>query len=183
MRMLCAEGFAARAVYKLEEIDKKHRLFKPGVRVLDLGCRPGSWLQYVSRTAPGARLVGVDRQPLDVAIPGATVLVADIFDLSLEQLKNGLAGFDVVLSDMAPDTSGVRAMDQARSETLFEQALGLAETLLVPGGHFVGKLFQGPDWQRLLGRVRASFTECKTVKPDSSRKESIEQFVVGLKRR
>jgi 23S rRNA (uridine2552-2'-O)-methyltransferase len=122
----------------------------------------------------------VDRQPLDVTIPGARILVGDIFDLSHADLCGELLGFDVVLSDMAPDTSGVRAMDQARSETLFERALEIAEGTLAPGGHFVGKLFQGPDWQRLIGRVRAGFREAKTVKPDSSRKESIEQYVVGV---
>jgi len=85
----------------------------------------------------------------------------------------------VVLSDMAPDTSGVRSMDQARSEGLFERALELAERLLAPGGHFLGKLFQGPDWQRLIARCRAGFGEVKTLKPAGSRKESIEQYVLA----
>jgi 23S rRNA (uridine2552-2'-O)-methyltransferase len=176
-------GFAARAVFKLEELDQKHHLFRPGVRVLDLGCRPGSWLQYVHKRAPGARLVGIDRAPLDITIPGARVLVGDVFAVSAAELLGELEAFDVVLSDMAPDTSGVRSLDQARSEGLFERALELGEQLLAPGGHFVGKLFQGPDWQRLLGRVRAGFAETRTHKPEGSRKESIEQYVVGLRRR
>jgi 23S rRNA (uridine2552-2'-O)-methyltransferase len=152
--------------------------------VLDLGCRPGSWLQYVAK-AVGERgaLVGVDRAPLDVAIPGARVLIGDVFQLSPDALRGELAGFDVVLSDMAPDTSGVRSLDQARSEGLFERALDLALALLVPGGHFVGKLFQGPDWQRLLLRARGGFETVRTVKPEGSRKESIEQYVVALGRR
>ena len=178
------QGFAARSVFKLEEIDRRLKLFRPGARVLDLGCRPGSWLQYArSRVGPNGTLVGLDRAPLDVMIPGAHVVIGDVFEVSLEELRGGLGGFDVVLSDMAPDTTGVRSADQARSEALFERALELAETLLVPGGHFVGKLFMGPDWQKLQKRMRADFAEVKTIKPAGSRKESIEQYLCGLGRR
>lgn len=173
------EQFAARSVYKLQEIDQRFGLFRPGQRVLDLGCRPGSWLQYAAQRTHGT-LVGLDRQPLQVTIPGARILVGDVFAIDAATLRGELPGFDVVLSDMAPDTTGVRHLDQARSEALFERALELAEALLGPGGHFVGKLFQGPEWNRLLGRLRARFGETRTVKPESSRKDSIEQYVVGL---
>lgn len=174
-------GFAARSVFKLEELDQKLRLFKPGARVLDLGCRPGSWLQYArTRVGDAAPLVGLDRTPLDIAIPGARTLAGDVLEIEIATLLGDLPGFDVVLSDMAPDTMGVRAVDQARSEALFERALEIAEATLLPGGHFVGKLFQGPDWKRLCERVRRRFNVQKSVKPDSSRKDSIEQYVVGL---
>jgi 23S rRNA (uridine2552-2'-O)-methyltransferase len=176
-------GFAARAVFKLEEIDKRYRLFKAGARVLDLGCRPGSWLQYVHKQSPNAKLVGLDREPLDVTIPNATIHVGDVYTIDLRELVGDLGAFDVVLSDMAPDTSGVRSQDQARSEALFERALEIAEHTLAPGGHFLGKLFQGPDWQKLTSRVRAGFAEMKTLKPDSSRKESIEQYVLGMRKK
>jgi 23S rRNA (uridine2552-2'-O)-methyltransferase len=164
------EGFLARAVYKLEEIDAKFHLFKPGARVLDLGCAPGSWLQY-ARQKVGDRgvLVGLDREPLRNGPSGARIA----------QLKGDLPAFDVVLSDMAPDTSGVRSMDQARSEALFERALEIATAVLAPGGNFVGKLFQGPDFKRLVEAVRARFEVAKTAKPASSRQISIEQYVVG----
>lgn len=178
------QGFAARSVFKLDEIDKKHRVLRPGARVLDLGCRPGSWLQYARRVAgPKAPLVGLDRTPLDVEIPGARILTGDVFTVTPAALKGDLDGFDVVLSDMAPDTSGVRSMDQARSEGLFERALELALALLAPGGHFVGKLFQGPDWPRLIQRCRQSFDKVATMKPSGTRRESIEQYVVCLGRR
>jgi 23S rRNA (uridine2552-2'-O)-methyltransferase len=178
------EGFAARAVYKLQEIDEKHRIFKAGASVLDLGCRPGSWLQYArKRCGDQAVLVGIDRGPLEVTVPGARIIVGDVFKVSLEELLGDRTHYDVVLSDMAPDTMGVRSVDQARSEALFERALELAETLLVPGGNFVGKLFQGPDWQNLLKRCRAGFDKAITVKPKGSRQESIEQYVVGLGRK
>jgi 23S rRNA (uridine2552-2'-O)-methyltransferase len=177
-------GFAARSVFKLEEIDKKYHLLRRGMRVLDLGCRPGSWLQYAgSIVGPEGALVGIDRQPLDKPVPGARIVVGDVFAVASTELKGDLAAFDVVLSDMAPDTTGVRSLDQARSEALFERALAIAEETLAPGGHFVGKLFQGPDWQRLIKRARDHFAEVRTIKPEGSRKESIEQYVVAMKRR
>lgn len=178
------EGFAARSVFKLEEIDQKHRVLKPGARVLDLGCRPGSWLQYAAKiVGPHGALVGIDRSPLEIAIDDARILVGDVFTTTPATFLGELAAFDVVLSDMAPDTTGVRAMDQARSEGLFERALELAEELLAPTGNFVGKLFQGPDFQHLLARARKNFSEVRTVKPHGSRQESIEQYVVALGRK
>jgi len=178
------QGFVARSVFKLEEIDQKFRLLRRGMRVLDLGCRPGSWLQYASGVVgtEGA-LVGIDRTPLDKPVPGARIVVGDVFAVSTDELRGELEAFDVVLSDMAPDTSGVRSLDQARSEGLFERALEVAELTLSKGGHFVGKLFQGPDWQRLLKRAREGFGEVRTIKPAGSRKESIEQYVVAMNRR
>ena len=174
------EGYAARAVYKLSEIDAKHQLFRPGYRVLDLGCRPGSWLQYAHKqVGPQGALVGIDRGPLEVTVPGARLLVGDVFDVSPGELLGDLEAFDVVLSDMAPDTTGVRQVDQARSEALFERALELACTLLAPGGSFVGKLFQGPDFQRLRDGCRARFAKVSMMKPQGSRKQSVEQYVVS----
>jgi 23S rRNA (uridine2552-2'-O)-methyltransferase len=178
------QGFVARSVFKLEEIDQKHHLLRRGMRVLDLGCRPGSWLQYASgMVGPEGALVGIDRQPLDKPVPGARIVVGDVFAVSAAELRGELPAFDVVLSDMAPDTSGVRSLDQARSEGLFERALQIAEETLAPGGHFVGKLFQGPDWQKLIKRAREGFADVRTMKPEGSRKESIEQYVVAMKRK
>ena len=174
------EGFLARAVYKLGEIDDKFHVFAPGQRVLDLGCAPGSWLQY-ARGKVGDRgvLVGLDRGPLRGDVAGARIVVGDVMAIDPAELRGDLAAFDVVLSDMAPDTSGIRSLDQARSEALFERALELATLLLAPGGNFVGKLFQGPDFKRLTEAVRARFAVAKTAKPASSRQISIEQYVIG----
>ncbi len=175
------EGYAARAVYKLEEIDGKVDLFRTGDRVLDLGCAPGSWLQYArQRVGETGTLVGLDRGPLRHPPPDARLLVGDVMTIDPAELLGDLPVFDVVLSDMAPDTSGIRSLDQARSETLFERALEIAHRVLAPGGNFVGKLFQGPDFKKLTEAVRLSFTKMKTVKPASSRQISIEQYVVGL---
>ena len=174
------QGFRARAVFKLEEIDQKVELLRQGDRVLDLGCAPGSWLQYCrTRVGAGGHLVGIDRAPLQADIPGARLLVGDVLEITPEELRGDLPAFDVVLSDMAPDTTGVRHLDQARSENLFERALDLAEALLAPGGNFVGKLFQGPAFPDLVKRCRSLFDNVKIVKPKGSRQQSIEQYVVG----
>ncbi len=175
------QGFLARAVFKLEELDTQFKLFKPGQRVLDLGCAPGSWLQY-ARTRVGDKgiLVGLDRGPLRGDVAGARIVVGDVMKIDVKDLLGPeLSAFDVVLSDMAPDTSGVRSLDQASSEALFERALEIATQVLAPGGNFVGKLFQGPDFKKLTESVRARFEVGKTAKPASSRQISIEQYVVG----
>ena len=175
-----SEGFAARSVYKLEEIDKRVRLLRPGDRVLDLGCRPGSWLQY-ARKAVGAhgRVVGIDRHPLPQPVAGARVIEGDIFAVTDAELLGDLAAFDVVLSDMAPDTTGVRSADQARSARLFEEALGRAVRLLAPAGSFVGKIFQGPDLEPLRRRMGERFDTVKLLKPEGSRATSLELYLVG----
>lgn len=179
------EGFAARAVYKLEEIDQKIGLFELGDRVLDLGCAPGSWLQYARKqVGEGGKLVGLDR-PSGIGMMKsfgnlARLHTGDVMTFSIDELKGDLSGFDVVLSDMAPDTSGIRNLDQMRSEALFERALEIARAVLAPGGNFVGKLFQGPDFKKLTEDVRKTFDKMKTVKPASSRQISIEQYVVGV---
>jgi 23S rRNA (uridine2552-2'-O)-methyltransferase len=175
------EGFAARAVYKLQEIDEKHHIFDGNiVRVLDLGCAPGSWLQYArQQIGDRAQLVGLDRAALARPQPGVRVVVGDVMTTEVSALLGDLPAFDLVLSDMAPDTSGIRSVDQARSETLFERALEIAIEVLAPGGNFVGKLFQGPDFKKLTEAVRARFAVQKTAKPVSSRQISIEQYVIG----
>jgi 23S rRNA (uridine2552-2'-O)-methyltransferase len=174
------EGFLARAVYKLQEIDEKHQIFDGGHRVLDLGCAPGSWLQYANqKIGERAVLVGLDRAPLDRPPTGARIVVGDVLTIDVATLLGELPAFDVVLSDMAPDTSGIRNLDQARSEALFERALEIATLVLAPGGNFVGKLFQGPEFKKLSEDVRAQFASSKTVKPASSRQISIEQYVIG----
>lgn len=174
------QGFAARAVYKLEDIDRRVRLFHAGARVLDLGCAPGSWLQYaVKAVGPHGKVVGVDRLPLPVPVPGAQILTADIYELADEEVLCGLAAFDVVLSDMAPDTTGIRATDQARSANLVAEALGRAERLLAPLGAFVAKVFQGPEVEKLRRRMARRFVDVRLLKPEASRQQSTELYLVG----
>jgi len=137
-------------------------------------------MQYALKAvgAHGA-VVGIDRDPLDQPLPGARVLRGDIYATTDEELLGELRAFDVVLSDMAPDTTGVRATDQARSAALFEEALARAERLLAPTGAFVGKIFQGPDVEKIRKRMGERFAEVKMVKPESSRAQSIEIFLAG----
>ncbi len=174
------EGYPARSVYKLQEIDERLGVLRPGLRVLDLGAAPGSWSLYAARRiGPRGALIAVDLTELSVTLPAwAQVRCADAFDLSAEELGR----FDVVLSDMAPATSGQRSLDQARSAALFEAALTLAEATLRPGGHFVGKLLEGPDLSILRSRLRAGFEQERLLRPRATRSDSSERFLVGLGR-
>jgi 23S rRNA (uridine2552-2'-O)-methyltransferase len=179
------EGFPARSVYKLEEIDRRVRLFRSGQRVLDLGCHPGSWLQYCAR-AVGHRglVVGVDLRPMALELPShVQVLRADVFGLQPADLQHLSSTFDVVLSDLAPATTGIRAADSARSSLLFERALELAGTLLVPGGSFLGKIFQGTDFDSMVREMKRMFRRVRGMKPRATRKESKEIYLLGMEKR
>lgn len=167
-------------MYKLEDIDKRMHVLRAGARVLDLGCRPGSWMQYACKVVgPHGKVVGVDRLPLPAPVPGAHVILADIYTLSDEELLCGLAAYDVVLSDMAPDTTGIKATDQARSANLVEEALTRAERLLAPLGCFVAKIFQSPDVEKLRQQMSRRFGEVRLLKPEGSRSQSTELYLVG----
>jgi len=173
------ERFPARSVYKLEETQQKYGLIKKGHRVLDLGCFPGSWLLYAAKlTGDKGRLVGIDLKPVTIKVPShIKIITADVFTLDIESLGND---FNVVLSDMAPATTGHKAVDAARSLSLCETALDIAHKILLPGGSFVCKIFQGADFKQFSDVVRANFKEQKIFKPRSSRKASKEIYVIGL---
>lgn len=179
------EKYPARSVYKLREIQSKHRLIKKGSRVLDLGCYPGSWLIYAAQlTGPSGSVTGVDLKSVTVKLPPhARMYNGDILVLD-DSLSESIGdGFDVVLSDMAPATTGNKNVDSARSFNLCEVALGIAASRLVTGGSFVCKIFQGPDFNNFMELVKASFKNYKIVKPLSSRKASKEIFIIGLNKR
>jgi len=177
------EHYLARAVYKLEEIHGKHQLLRPGNRVLDLGAAPGSWMQLTSRiVGPQGLLLGVDLKVIDHPFPShVVVLQGDIFDATfIEELQRKFAPFDVILSDMAPATSGIRVADSARSALLFERTLELVKLMLRPQGHFLSKIFQGSEFHDLLLQVKKMFSRVKVVKPDASRKESKEIYILAM---
>ncbi len=180
-------NFAARSVFKLEEIDQKYKLFKPGQSVLDLGASPGSWSQYASqKTGETGRILGVDLSPVTVKIKNAIFVQADLRDLQLADIfkEHGFEPpFDLVLSDMAPKTTGIRGTDQARSMELCELALDVAEKFLKKDGHFVCKLFHSDDFVVLREAMKKKFQRFEAVKPDSTRKISKEIFLVGLKKK
>ncbi|GFK95082.1 Ribosomal RNA large subunit methyltransferase E [Fundidesulfovibrio magnetotacticus] len=178
------ENYPARSVYKLQEMDASFKLLRPGLKVLDLGAAPGSWTLYAAKkVGPSGRVLGVDLQATDTAFPeNATFLQADAFDPGPEFAAHleRLAPVDLVISDMAPRTTGQRVTDQARSLELVEQALALAGSCLIHGGHFVAKVFMGPDVKAFTDSMRGAFEKVKTAKPKSSRPESFEQFIIGL---
>jgi len=170
-------------VYKLEEIQNRFHIFPRAGRVLDLGCSPGSWSAYVKQVGGAdTNVVGVDLTEVD-GYPGRQ-FVGSVFDVSADDLRESLGGgADFVMSDMAPDTSGNRFTDHVRQIELAEQARALAAELLVVGGNFVVKVFEGEDAPGLVERIRADYTKTKRVKPKATRKESVEFFVVGMGRK
>jgi len=181
-------GYAARSVFKLEELDQRFRLLRKGDRVLDLGAAPGSWSQYaVQRIGGSGLLVAVDLQEVGVSFPGALVRQCDAFDLddsTMAEWTDGKAPpFDVVLSDMAPATTGVGLADHVASVELCDRALDLASRWLRPGGHFVCKVFQGEDEPALRKRIQAVFKKLKGVRPKGTRSQSKEIFLVAQGRR
>ena len=179
------ERYPARSVYKLKELDERFKLFRSGQRVLDLGCRPGSWLLYAAeRVGPKGTVVGIDRQPLEIALPShVREVVGDVREVSRRELLGDTDGFHTVLSDMAPDTSGVAFTDHVRCLELFGTALDISIELGHPGGAFVGKLFMGEGFDEMVRRVKAAYRRSKTVKPEATRKESKELYVVALDRK
>lgn len=177
-----AEGYAARSAYKLLEIQRRARLIRPGDRVLDLGCAPGSWLQVAQRLiGPGGVAVGVDREPVTIPLgPGVRTLVADVFDLQPQRLTEAAGGaFDVVLSDMAPRTAG-GSTDHFRSIDLCRRVLEMLPALLRPGGHLAMKVFEGEQYPALLAEVRALFERARGLRPPASRSRSREIYIVAL---
>lgn len=180
-------NFAARSVFKLEEIDQKLKLFSGAKSVLDLGASPGSWSQYAAKkVGPSGRVLGVDLSPVTVKLPNAIFIQADLRDLNLIDVfrEHGFEGpFDLVLSDMAPKTTGIRVTDQARSMELCELALDVARRFLKKNGHFVCKLFHSDDFSKLRDEIKKDFERFEAVRPDSTRKISKEIFLVGIKKK
>ena len=176
------EKYPARSVYKLQEMQQKYRIIRKSGRVLDLGCAPGSWLLFAAQqTGPTGKVVGVDLKKLDISLPShAQAIQADIADPDGDWLTQAEPEFDLVLSDMAPTTTGNKTVDAARSFELCRAALKIALLTLKPGGNFVCKIFQGPDFKNFELEVRNSFRKTKNFKPQSSRKASKELFIIGF---
>ncbi|HCF05651.1 MAG: rRNA methyltransferase [Desulfomicrobiaceae bacterium] len=179
-----AEHYPARSVYKLQEMDKALRILRPGQRVLDLGATPGSWTLYAAeRVGPKGQVVAVDLNPTDTAFPPQVCfLVTDMLApaAEVEGVLAQAAPFAVVLSDMAPKTTGSRITDQSRSLALVEAAYTVAMRWLGLGGHFVAKIFEGPDAPGFVRSIKPFFERVSLFKPKSSRSESKEIFIVGL---
>jgi 23S rRNA (uridine2552-2'-O)-methyltransferase len=179
-----SENYAARSVFKLQEIDDRFRILKPGYKVLDLGAAPGSWSQYASqKVGAQGRVLGIDLQPIRLTLPNSVFITADMreLDLAKTMADAGVSPpFDVVLSDMAPKTTGIRVTDQARSIELCELALSTAERFLRPRGSFVAKLFHSDEFEGFRAQLRERFGRVEVLRPKSTRKESKEIFFIAL---
>ena len=176
------EGYRARSVYKLEELDRKFKLIKPGMTIVDLGAAPGSWLQYVSeklKTESGkfkGRIIGVDLKEID-PIEGVETYVADITDVAA--LSKILPGeVNLILSDLAPNTSGLKDVDQWRSIELSEAVVSIAKERLKPGGRCVIKVLRGADFDEFIRTCKREWKEVKTFIAEASRDRSKEIYVI-----
>jgi 23S rRNA (uridine2552-2'-O)-methyltransferase len=182
VKLAQARGYRSRAVFKLEELHARERLFKPGMTVLDLGAAPGGWSQFAAeRVGKSGRIIALDLLPVE-AIPGVTTIQGDFQEEAvLDQLIETLAGqsVDLVLSDMAPNMSGMRVVDQSRAIYLAELALDTARRVLKPGGSFVVKLFHGAGFDEFQRDARCSFGSLANRKPKASRDRSREVYLVA----
>ncbi len=176
------EKYPARSIYKLKEIQQKYKLINNGDLVLDLGCFPGSWLVYAANLAGSTgKVIGIDLKPIAIDVPrNVTIYEKDVFSIDDRWLDMLGLTFNVVLSDMAPATTGNKTVDAARSLNLCQAALSIAQKTLIANGFFVCKIFQSEDVKAFREQVRAVFSACKIAKPQSSRKASKEIFIVGL---
>jgi 23S rRNA (uridine2552-2'-O)-methyltransferase len=176
-----AQGFPARSVFKLEEIDRRVRLLKGGQKILDLGAAPGSWSLYASqKVGPGGRVFAIDLQDIRQAFPpNVKVLQGDALTLENASLSE-FAPYDVVLSDMAPNTSGSKVRDQAYSFELCMRALDVAQALGKPGSHFVAKIFMSGDFPEARRVAGERFERVQVIRPEGTRKVSSEVFIVGM---
>lgn len=178
------EGYPARSVYKLEEAQLKHQLLRAGDRVLDLGCQPGSWSMYAAGVVgPRGLVVGVDLNPGPVRVKGGGRFNFVLGDITRETVQEKVraicSSYNVLISDMAPRTTGNRWADQQHSLRLTRVVLSLAVGLLRPGGNFYCKVFEGEDFKELVDETRLLFNTVRVFKPKSSRNESREVFLLA----
>jgi len=191
------ERYLARSVYKLEEIDRRYGLVRGGMKILDIGCAPGSWCQYLLKKIGGGAVLGVDLgERVSVKNPRFSYICGDILLLGPDRLAAEVLGtkgetnagagrrpFDLITSDAAPDTSGDRFMDSQRSLRIVERVFELARWLLKPAKSVVAKVFEGEDLKGFVDSIRPEYERVSLFKPKSSRKESKELFIIALERR
>jgi 23S rRNA (uridine2552-2'-O)-methyltransferase len=179
------EGYRARSVYKLMELDDRFRLVRPGMTVLDLGAAPGSWLQYVAaKIGPGGKAIGLDLQEIAPVAANVSLHVQDITDTNAVReilRKEQVSRIDLMLSDIAPSTSGIKDVDQWRSVELAQSVFGIAQELLRPGGICVVKIFRGADFDELLAQIKRDWKNVRIAQVAASRESSREVYLVARK--
>ena len=173
------DGYRARSVYKLIEINEKFKIFRNGILVIDLGASPGSWSQYISRTVKSGRLVSIDLKSME-KIDNTTQIRGDFTDVdSQDKIKSFFKSkVDVVISDMAVNTTGIKDIDAIYTGELVIEAMNFSKKMLVKEGRFVSKIFLGSSFNEIVALGKKIFKEVKVFKPKSSRKESKESFII-----
>ena len=177
------EHYEARSVYKLKEIQKRDRILDGVNSILDLGASPGSWTQYCLEERPQAKLFAIDLNPMGFSNDRVKFLQAGINDANIAELINPLSTVDLVLSDMAPHTTGIASVDVDRSTELVLVALQIADRFLVQGGGFVAKLFMGASLKSIQTELQNRFQTTRIIRPEATRKQSREIFLSGKDKR
>ena len=177
------DNYLARSIYKLEEINDKYKVLNKNDFVLDLGYHPGSWMQYTSKViGPDGSAIGIDLKPVNkklVSIKNIVLFEKDVFDVHDAAELGATHKFDTILSDMAPNTTGIKSVDQARSLALVEKVIELLPTFLKQDGNFVIKIFDSNEAQQFIKTIQSEFKTLKKLKPKSTRSVSKEFFVIG----
>ncbi len=176
-----SQGYPARSIYKLEEIQNKFKVMRKGDTVLDLGCAPGSWMLYAAKqVADQGRVFGIDLKAVEIKLPeNITAIQDNILKLENPEFINDVDGFNTVMSDMAPATTGRKDVDALRSFELCRMALDVALKNLRTNGNFICKIFQGNEFKAFEKEVKTAFRECKIFKPESCRKQSKEIYIIA----
>jgi 23S rRNA (uridine2552-2'-O)-methyltransferase len=173
------EGYRARSVYKLIEIDEKFKIFKGGISVIDIGAAPGSWSQYASKVVKSGKIISIDLKKME-EIQNTTQIQGDFTDLEIqEQIKSHLKkGSDVVMSDMAVNTTGIKNIDSIQTGELCKEALIFSKDVISKKGFFISKIFMGSSFNEIVALGKKFFKDVKVFKPKSSRKDSKESFII-----
>ena len=179
VRQSKVEGYRARSVYKLIEINEKFKIFKGGLSVIDIGAAPGSWSQYASRIVKSGKIISVDLKDME-KINGTIQIKGDFTDKDIQnQIKNQLSnGSDVVMSDMAVNTTGIKNVDSIQTGELCKEAMIFSKEVISKKGFFISKIFMGSTFNEIVALGKKNFKEVKVFKPKSSRKDSKESFII-----
>ena len=184
VRQSKVDGYRARSVYKLIEIDEKFKIFKGGISVIDIGAAPGSWSQYVDKIVKSGKLISIDLKKMD-PIGNTLQIIGDFTELSIQDeiKKFSKSKVDVVMSDMAVNTTGIKNIDSIQTGELCKEAMIFSKDMLAKNGFFISKIFMGGTFNEIVAEGKRIFKEVKVFKPKSSRKDSKESFIICTKLR
>ena len=184
VRQSKVDGYRARSAYKLIEIDEKFKIFKGGLTVIDIGAAPGSWSQYANKVSKNGKLISIDLKKME-PIGSSLQIQGDFTEEGVQQeiKKNTTTKVDVVMSDMAVNTTGIKNIDSIQTGELCKEAMVFAKDLLNENGHFISKIFMGGTFNEIVAEGKKYFKEVKVFKPKSSRKDSKESFIICKKLR